>query len=251
MISASSNSRFSSFSERIPLCLEAAVLAIVFIANPAQGGMIPDFWLLSTGITGTGNSQGTSFVNVLPNFINSHSVHLNTSDSSAQYAIVIENFAAQYDIHVEHTCVNVPGWNPICNSSGRIDLTPRFDVLVTVAMDYAYTLPTDPTRADFGFSAYLPDIDENVYSNGISDTTDFAGPHSGSRSFTDSFILPANRSVTLSYIFRVMYRTGSANGLNMIGDGNLHMTMTALPEPGTLGMLGLGACALARRERRR
>lgn len=228
---------------------------LVFIqivaVSSARASLIPIDWALSTGIVNSGGSDGTYFLDPMPNFSNSHIVNNAGSASSASYAIAIANASAQYLIHVQHSCVQTNFNRPFCVSEGRITLTPRFDVLVDVAIAYAYTMPSDPMDIDFGVFAFLPVSDTPVYGNFLYDTTDLVGPHSGNQSFTGSFILPANQTAEVSYLFRTRYSSGSANGLTALGDGNLHMTMTALPEPGTLGLLALAAGPLARRRARR
>jgi len=229
---------------------QISLIIVLFLTTNIEASLLPFDWSFNTGMRTIVDSEAVYFQTPAATFNDAHSIFREGSVSSASYAIAILNASADYVIQVQHSCVQTNFNQPTCSSSGRIDLTPRFDVLVTMAMDYTHTLPTDPTRMDFWLISGLTDTGDPIYGDGRNDSTDLAGPHSGSRSFTGSFILPANQTSTIQYLFRVMYFGGAANGVAATGDGSLHMTMTALPEPGTLGLMVLAFIPLARRQRR-
>lgn len=109
-------------------------------------------------------------------------------------------------------------------------------------------MPSDPESVGFGLSARLSNPTETLFSHGQGDTTDTSGPHGGTFSVSGATaILPAGRTATIQYQFRTTYFPGSATGLLASGDGTVHLSMVAIPEPAALGPLAFTALLIRKR----
>lgn len=113
-------------------------------------------------------------------------------------------------------------------------------------------MPSDPVGVSSGLSARLSSPNQTLFSLGSSDSTDLTGPHGGTIAINaPSVILPAGRQATIQYSMNINFFSGSEVGLLASGDGAVHLTMVALPEPAALGPLSFAALVLFRRPIRR
>lgn len=233
-------------------------LALLATGRPAGASLIPTSWHLETGVRQTAADGFTEQVFQFntavetPFFNLSHTAALGPSFSTAQYAFNIGQTIADYVVNVQHRCVNHQNGafpaNPNCSSFGRIRLIPSVDVLLTADMNFSYFLPSDPVSVGIGFNVALLEPSQSLLQTGDFDSTDLSGPHGGTLALNGlSVVLPAGRLASVQYTLRTTYHNGSAFGLLATGDGIVHLTMTALPEPAALGSLVLAALLFRKR----
>lgn len=191
-------------------------------------------------------NQVTGFGIVQTSFHNQHSLTLAGSTVSSQYDIEITEAMAEYNIQTQLNCVNVNSNRPDCRASGNLILTPRTDVWVEATGFYDYVLPTVPTTATMNFLVQSFPQPSVHFGDGFADDSVLSGPHSAVFNLHATGLIPAGTSVQVSYIFRTSFLTGSAD-VAAASFGNLHVSMTPVPEPAAVGPMLLAAFAIVRR----
>jgi len=234
------------------------IFGLLAMTSTARANLIPTSWSISAGIQETGESGFTQQVvdsshtvqAPLANF--SQSAVLGPSLSTAQYAFNIGQTVANYVVSAQHRCVNHLNGDftadPTCITFGRIILTPSVDVLLTADVDFSYSLPSDPMSASVQFQVGLSNPPESLLQAGDSLLTGTGEPSSGTFTFNGlNTVLPAGRQATVQYSFRTRYFPDSGLGLLATGEGNVHITMSAIPEPAAVMPLAISSILLVAR----
>jgi len=241
--------------KNVLIYLSLPIIPLLIAATRSTADLLPFHWsLLSTVQQSDANGntvQSAERIDTVQNpLVVSQSAILPPSFSTTGYNINIAQTMADYWIAVDQSCRNQMNAAPICLSNGRIELTAMTDIQVNVDMAYQYYMPSDLMDVDIYFDGTRLNPTTFLFSIGRSDDTDLSGPHGGNFSINHSFIIPAGQSYRLSYGFELRYSVGALNNVTGTGNGSLHMTMTALPEPATLALLAGAAIPLIRRRRR-
>ena len=227
------------------------IISLAF-STAATASLIPDFWTFQSSIQYLDPSipvtQVVEAIDLVQNpLIASHSAILGPSTATGAYNINITQTLAEYWMTISHSCVQVNNSRTRCIEFGRITLTPSVDTLLSADMTYAYFMPTDPMDVVSSVSVVLLNPGQALLGEGRHDYTDILGPHGGMQEIHTSVVLPAGRTARIQYFQEISYSSGSANGLTGTGDGTIHLTMTELPEPGSLALLSLAGLPLFRR----
>ena len=217
------------------------------------GSVLPTAWSLSSSVRIIPPGQGSQiqtafFTNPSAHFHDQHGVNFAGSTVSTQYDFEIMESLAEYNIQTQLNCVSVDGSRPDCKAAGTLNITPRIDVWVQASGSYAYSLPTDPSTADASFRVFSYASSTFLFSSGGADDSILSGPHSGVFNINTGGLISAGTPIQISYVFRTTFFTGAAN-VAAASSGDLHFTMTPVPEPAALGLLTLAALAIRGRRR--
>lgn len=156
---------------------------------------------------------------------------------------------ADYNIQTQISCGNVQDNTPRCVTSGRIFMTPTTDVLIEMSSTFNYSLSSDVMTSLARVFVAKPDLSVIYLVDFDSDSTVSAPPHSGVFNLHGSALIPAGTPLRIEYTYDIRFLSDSAN-ISTLSTGTMHMTMTAVPEPASLGLLAFGAFLLMKRNRR-
>ena len=138
------------------------------------------------------------------------------------------------------------------NNTNLIRIRPLTEILVVADGQYTYSMPQENGRRT-QFHATISAMNNSIINTGGQTINSNAiNPVSGVISYHFEQVLaplPAGQYYQLIHGFALDSNSPSSAAALSVGDGFSNFTITATPEPGSLGLLCIGLMALKRRRR--
>jgi len=231
-------------------CISAAAAALSCSAT-LLGGTIFDVtqWDLGTGVQATFPHGAGVFSQTVTNpFISNHLAIDGNSSASTTYNVTWDDRFGDFLVEVTHRAADVDPASLRSISDGLIYVTANTDLLISINGIYSYSLPVDPMEAEFDMTVFdpSPPYDSPIGFANLYNTSVDGAPASGSFPIGGQAILPAGHTWLIRYTMELFTYYGYS-GQIASGDGYLHFTLQAVPEPAALGLLALGGAMIRRR----
>jgi hypothetical protein len=243
MLASARSTWFSTFIAVISFCITASVAL--------SSSFTVEQWNLGTGVAGSWpNIDGVSNTTVSNPLHELQSAQVGSSTANTTYAISWNDTFGDFLVQTTHRAADVDPLHMRSISAGSIYVTAMSDLLFTADAAYSYILPVDPMYTAFAFTVYdaqPPNL--AVFNGGGFYDTIHGSPASGNFPVSGQAILAAGHTWVIAYQMEVNAYYGYS-GQIALGDGYLHFTLQAVPEPATLVPLAVGAL-IARRRRAR
>jgi hypothetical protein len=227
--------------------------AFVLSAGSYAGAEITvESWRVITGIVDTQSSDDPSEFavfedNVVNPFQDSHEVLLGQSRTSASYDFTWTADTANFHIDTTHFLMELDGRTI---TEGRITVHPAVDSIIAFDAFFDFSWPSAAIGGSIlGFSIFDIAMDEPISSNSDSGGNFDLGAPFGTLALDGSALLLGGRDYLIGYSARIDHFTPTPPGTHGDGTGNIHFTITPVPEPATASLL-IAGLLLSRRRRR-
>ena len=222
-----------------------ALGAVLVAAVPVQAAAftVTD-WHLGTGVEGGPGYDWDISTTVQNNFQESHYASAGNSTAASTLDFAWNDNFGRFLIEGTHQAEDV---GAVAKSSGLIYFYANEPLAYDIDISYTYDLPGGALEAGFTIALVEDETHEVHLSGSYHEDTWTAGPVTGTLGIQDSGILPADRLYWLQYSLELISYGNS--GLLATGSGHVDLTLTAIPEPTSLSLLGCLAPLVLRRRR--
>ncbi len=231
----------------------AAFLVLPLLFEPVAAGLVVDSWIIGTGVYDTQSPSNPSeedfSLSVENPFDACHRALLNDSSSTAAYDFSWTGDVASFGLNVSHHLEQLDGRT---TTSGRIYITPSVDSIVTFSGTWEFAWPSAAIGST-QVSLHIFDLaTENSIASAIGSGGNLGlGPPFGSFSIGGSEVIRSGGHYLLYYSAHVSHVDPTPPGTFGEASGNIHFTITPIPEPASLALLSFASLALPRRISRR
>ncbi len=217
------------------LCL----FAVLSLASPLRADLTVESWSLNSVIhdfaPGSTNPQEfVTFTTVQNPFQEAHTVDLGQSNVSSSYNFGWPGDSAHFDVQTNHYLEQLDGST---STSGRIHLVPAVYSTIAFSGTWHYSWPGATIGAsDFVLDVYDLTADEDlVQAAGQGGNVGIGAPF-GTFNLQNSGLLLAGREYEIYYFARIFLLTDLPPGTHGEGAGEIHFSLTPVPEPATLSL---------------
>ncbi len=205
--------------------------------SPARGELVVNSWSLLCGASDSSGQQGSYFTNVENPFENHHTLMYNNSTSSASYDFGWTSNSAHFDVATNHYLEQLRGFTV---SEGRIHLVPAVDSTIAFSGTWHYSWPGATIGAsDLSLDVYDLTADEDlVRAAGQGGNVGIGAPF-GTFNLQNNGSLLAGREYEVFYFARISLFTDLPPGTHGEGSGEIHFSLTPVPEPAALSLTAI------------
>ncbi len=220
-------------------------LSVVPIADAlATDSFTVGQWDLASAVNGGfPDTDGHSFDTVENPFNDSHAVAVGDSTAAASYDFAWAAEFGRFLIEGTHQAEDV-GFSS--TTGGWLLFYATEPVTYDIDIAYTYDLPGGALRGGFTYNLLDTDTLDSFSVGSYHDDTWTAGPVSGTLAIQASGMLPAGHPYAFTY--KMELDSYGNSGYLATGSGHVDLTLTAVPEPTSLGPLAILAL-IARRRR--
>ena len=222
-------------------------------SSTSRADLIVDSWLLGTGVSDSnspGNPSESDATDIVQNpFNETLMAELNGSSSTAVHDFSWTADTGSFDIDVTHFLMELDGDT---STSGRITVHPAVDSIIAFDAFFDYAWPS----AAIGGSSLTFSVFDNNTQEGVLSASDLGGNVGlglpfGTLEVTASALLQAGGEYEIVYTAGIRHFDPTPPGTHGDGTGNIHFTITPVPEPATASLLIAGLLLSRRRPRSR
>ncbi len=213
-------------------------IAMATLSSRAAADLTVESWSLSVGIQNydLGQPSPSAYFQVVQNpFQGSHAVTVGTSFANAAYDFEWSGDFAHFDAYTNHHLEQLVGSTI---SEGRIFVTPAVDTLVTLVGAWQFSWPSATIGAsNMAMRVYNANTFQILIGTGAAGGNTGLGPPYGDYHFQNSGLLLAGEPYMIYYVARIVHDNPTPTGTHGEGSGEIHFSLTPVPEPATLALI--------------
>ncbi len=225
--------------------LIVAMSATLLAQSNARGDLVVESWLLDTGVSSLAG-QAFQFSDTVQNpYQETQFAAQVNSYATATFDFGWLGDSAHFDVQTNHYLEQLRGFTV---SEGRIHLVPAVDSTISFSGTWNYSWPSVARgQTIVGLDVYDLTADEDVAQvSAIGDNVGL-GPPFGTFNLQNSGSLLAGRLYEVYYFAQLRLFDLPPPGTHGEGSGEIHFTLTPVPEPAALALFALSYLILRRR----
>ncbi len=214
-----------------------ALIATLFAQSSARGDLVVESWLLDTGVS-SDVGQAFQFSDTVQNPY--QEIQLAAQVNS--YATATFDFgwlgdSAHFDLQTSHYLEQLRGFTV---SEGSIYVRPAVDTNINLDGSWQFSWPSSVLgQTIISLVAYDVDADQVVaFANAGGGNTGL-GPPYGDLHVQNNGVLQADGYYQIYYVAQIYHSTSTPPGTHGEGSGEIHFTITPVPEPATLALFAI------------
>ncbi len=215
------------------------MIAILYLQTIARGDLVVDSWLLSSSIhdytPGHDPQEFVSFYSVQNPFQIAHEVTLGQSHVGTSYDFVWTGDSAHFDVQTNHYLEQLNGDT---TTEGSIYIRPAVDTNIILSGSWQFSWPGNVLgQTIISLFAYDVDADQLVALANAGGGNTGLGPPYGDLHVQNNGVLQGGGHYQIYYVAQIYHSTSTPPGTHGQGTGEIHFTLTPVPEPATLGLI--------------